>query len=68
MKTNRAYLCNPDICPYCDGTERTVSKFELRGSGVQQVINCFDCGARWQDTYRLIDVTFLNKGKDYEQR
>ena len=55
------YLKFPHQCPYC-GTDAIAAKDidSDEGNTLIQNIGCDDCGAEWQDYYKLIEIIELD--------
>jgi hypothetical protein len=54
-KSQKAYLQDPTICPYCSSTN-VHSKgdfYALTTTEISKVIGCADCKAEWDDVYQL---------------
>ena len=46
-------------CPFCDSEDIEGGFVETDVGGASQRVHCLVCGARWQDSYMLVDVALL---------
>lgn len=52
----RSYLRHGSTCPYCGSNAITGDSVDIEGSGAWQEVYCQECGRRWRDIYRLVNV------------
>jgi DNA-directed RNA polymerase subunit RPC12/RpoP len=58
--TQEEYIRDPNQCPHC--RSRNIvgrSGLDAEAGVAWQVIGCRDCGARWQDEYKLVGYVDL---------
>lgn len=48
---------NPEHCPICDSWEIEGKSYEPYAGCLTQDVACLQCGAEWQDTYRLCSTS-----------
>ncbi len=60
----KAYMKNPDHCPYCGGDETEVVMTENHYEGsYQQRITCHECGRSWIEGYLLTAIAEIPEGE-----
>jgi len=52
----KAYLKHDTLCPYCGSENIDAGHFENTDDGGWQNVWCHDCGKRWEDHYKLVDI------------
>lgn len=51
------YIANRGMnCPICEADNIQNNEHDFDDNLVYVYNNCFECGARWTDVYRLVDV------------
>lgn len=48
-------------CPFCRSTDITGESIEAYGTETWQEVGCQDCGAVWQDIYKLAEMFVLEE-------
>ena len=51
---------NGSICPVCDSSNITAGDIDKGSDIIWQVVTCNGCGSRWDETYELKSITFIN--------
>ena len=49
-------------CPACGSIELEGRSINIEGGSARQGMCCLDCGAFWEDVYKLEGYDLLNKG------
>lgn len=56
QKQIERYAENPNQCPFCGFENIEAGPLEADGRTAWSNVICHDCGAEWQDVYRLVGV------------
>jgi len=56
----KKYLLADTRCPYCGSNDISGGFVEIDSGEANQKIDCMDCGKRWRDVYRLVDMEELS--------
>ena len=51
--SNEKYLRNPNQCPSCQGADISAGEFNADGNEAWQKVTCENCGATWNDCFKL---------------
>lgn len=51
--SNEKYLRNPNQCPACQGKDISAGELNADGNETWQEITCENCGATWNDCFKL---------------
>jgi len=52
------YMINPHTCPFCGSEDISGGAYNSEEYGsVLQNVKCDGCGKKWEDHYKLVDVT-----------
>lgn len=62
MKYKEQYIRSKGItCPFCGGDSIEGGFVEIDAGNAFQEIACNQCGSRWQDVYKLVDMVPIHK-------
>jgi len=50
-------------CPFCSSSNISAGVWEGEAEG--QKVDCEDCGKRWWDIYKLVDIEEIEQGGEY---
>jgi hypothetical protein len=57
-----------ECCPYCKADADRCEMFDyeepdfVEGGDIEQIVTCLNCGRKWQDVYRLVEVREIYNG------
>lgn len=52
------------VCPVCQSEDISGEHIEVDAGGAWQEINCGNCGATWNDVYKLVGYSELEVPED----
>lgn len=54
------YLKSPNHCPYCGSVKIDSDRMEVDDNDrVNAIVECDDCGRKWRDIYKVVEVEEL---------
>lgn len=63
--TDRSFAGEPGHCPCCGSDQIEGSSWDVYNEYAQQEVSCVNCGAAWDDIYRLVDIE-ITRRPDHE--
>ena len=64
MINKEAYISRKGLmCPFCSAASVQGGFIRIEAGKAFQEMNCLECEHKWQDVYRLIDITLNQKEK-----
>ncbi len=60
MRTQKEYLNSSHLCPACGKGNVEGGPVEIDEGTALQEVSCIDCGADWNDHYKLISFERTN--------
>lgn len=59
-KEKQKYLKDYNHCPYCGSDNIHTGTMETDSGCAWAEVECLNCLKRWQDVYKLVDITEVN--------
>jgi predicted Zn-ribbon and HTH transcriptional regulator len=53
---HKAYLENPNKCPYCGSEDISAGEMNADGDSIWVAVKCNGCKKEWSDIYVLTDI------------
>lgn len=68
LKSPSEYAKSPGRCPVCNSTQIEGHSVEIDSNMATQSVTCLECGAAWDDQYKLMGYANLEDGNGKEIR